>query len=74
MTSYISSVTIFAKIKVNSYDYLPIEKSLTLHNVAIFFKSVLDKDHDHYYYKIFSEKYSCNNNLIININNNLKIN
>ena len=34
----------FAKIKVDSYDSLPIEKRLTLHNVIIHIKSVLNKD------------------------------
>ena len=34
----------FAKIKVDSYDSLPIEKILTLHNVLIHIKSVLNKD------------------------------
>ena len=48
----------FAKIKVDSYDSLPIEKRLTLHNVIIHIKSVLNKDKNHYYYKIFSEKCS----------------
>ena len=48
----------FAKIKVNSYDYLPIEKILTLHNVRILIKSVLNKDKNHYYFKIFLEKCS----------------
>ena len=48
----------FAKIKVDSYDYLPIEKRLTLHNVIIHIKSVLTKDKNHYYYKIFLEKCS----------------
>ena len=46
----------FAKIKLDSYDSLPIEKTLTLHNVIIHIKSVLDKDKNHYYNKIFSEK------------------
>ena len=32
----------FAKIKVDSYDSLPIEKRLALHNVAILIKSVLN--------------------------------
>ena len=48
----------FAKIKVDSYDSLPIEKILTLHNVIIHIKSVLKKDKNHYYYKIFLEKCS----------------
>ena len=46
----------FAKIKVDSYDFLPIEKRLTLRNITIHIKSVLNKDKNHYYYKIFSEK------------------
>ena len=40
---YISS-HYFSKIKVDSYDSLPIEKILTLHNVIILIKSVLNKD------------------------------
>ena len=48
----------FAKIKVDSYDFLPIEKTLTLHNVIILIKSVLSKNKNHYYYKIFLEQYS----------------
>ena len=48
----------FVKIKVDSYDSLPIEKILTLHNVIIHIKSVLNKDKNHYYYKIFLEKCS----------------
>ena len=39
----------FAKIKVIFYDSLPIEKTLTLHNVIILIKSVLYKDKNHYY-------------------------
>ena len=46
----------FTKIKIDSYDYLPLEKTLTLNNVIILIKSVLDKNH--YYYKIFLEKCS----------------
>ena len=34
----------FAKIKVGSYDSLPVEKILTLNNVIIYIKSVLNKD------------------------------
>ena len=46
----------FQKIKVDSYDSLPIEERLTLHNVIILIKSVLNKDY--YYYKIILEKCS----------------
>ena len=48
----------YAKIKADSYDSLPIEKLLTLHNVIMLIKSVLNKDKIHYYYKIFLEKCS----------------
>ena len=48
----------FAKIKFSSYDCLPIEKSLTLHNVIIHVKSVLNKDKNHGYDKIFLVKCS----------------
>ena len=43
----------FSKIKVDFYDSLSIGKRLTLHNVIIHIKSVLNKDKNHYYYKIF---------------------
>ena len=46
----------FMKIKLDSYDSLPIEKRLTLYNVTIHIKSVLNKDKNHYYYEIFLEK------------------
>ena len=39
----------FAKVKVDSFDSLPIEKRLTLHNVIILIQSVLNKDKNHYY-------------------------
>ena len=48
----------FGKIKVDSYDSLPIEKRLAVHNVIILIKSVLNKDKNHYYYNIFLEKCS----------------
>ena len=48
----------FAKIKVDSHDSLPIEKILTLHNVIVLIKSVLNNDENHYY-KIYLEKCSC---------------
>ena len=40
------------KIKVDSYDSLPIEKAFTLHNIIILIKSVLNKDQYHYYYEV----------------------
>ena len=48
----------YTKIKVDSYDSLLIKKRLTLHNVIILIKSVLNKDKYHYYYKIVLEKLS----------------
>ena len=39
-------------------DSLAIEKRLTLHDVIIHIKSDLNKDKNHYYYKIFLEKSS----------------
>ena len=48
----------FAKIKVDSYDSLPIGKRLTSHNVLKLMKLVLNKDKNYYYYKIFLEKCS----------------
>ena len=46
----------FARIKIDSYGSLPIEKTLTLHNIIILIKLVLNKDQNHYYYNIFLEK------------------
>ena len=45
-------------MKVDSYDSLPIEKTVTLHNVIIIIQSVLNKNKNYYYYKIFLEKCS----------------
>ena len=47
---------ILAKIIIDSYNSLPIEKKLTLHNVVILIKPVFDKDKNNYYYNIFLEK------------------
>ena len=48
----------YAKIKADSYDSLPFEKTLTLHNAIICIKLVFNKDQNHYYYDRFLEKYS----------------
>ena len=45
----------FAKIKVDFYDSLPIEERLTLRNIAIHIKSLLNKDKNYNYYKNFLE-------------------
>ena len=44
------------KIIVDSYDSLPIQTCLTLQNIVILIKSVLNKDKNIYNYKIFLEK------------------
>ena len=49
----------FAKIKVDSYDSLPIVKALTFNNVVMLAKPVLNKDRNHYYYEILLEKCLC---------------
>ena len=46
----------YAKIKVDSYDSLPLEKRIIFHNVIILIKSVFHKDKNNYYYNIFLEK------------------
>ena len=46
----------FAKIRIDSYNSLPIEKILTFHNVIILIKSVIDENKNKYYYNIFLEK------------------
>ena len=48
----------FAEIKLDSYGSLPIEKILTLQNVIIHIKSILNKDKNYYYCNIFLEKCS----------------
>ena len=48
----------YMKVKVDSYDSLPLEKTMTFHNVMIFLKSVQNKDKNNYYYNIFLEKSS----------------
>ena len=48
----------YARIKVDSYDYLTREKTLTLHNVIIHIKSVYNRNRNHDYYNIFLEKCS----------------
>ena len=46
----------YAKIKVDSYDFLPLEKTLVFYNVVIYIKSVFNKDKNNYYYNVFFEK------------------
>ena len=49
----------FGKIRIDSNNFLPIERILTFHNVIIRMKSVVNKTENKYYYKIFLEKASC---------------
>ena len=46
----------FARIRIDSYNSLPIEKILTFDNVIILIKSVVNKNKNNYYYNIFLEK------------------
>ena len=46
----------FARIRIDSYNHLPIEKKLNVPNVMILIKSVVNKDKSNYYYNIFLEK------------------
>ena len=48
----------YAKIKIDSYDSWPQEKTVTFHNVIIHTKSVFNKDENNYYYNIFLENAS----------------
>ena len=48
----------YTKIKVNSYGSFPIEKRLTLQNVKMLIKSVLNNDKNHYYHDKFLGKCS----------------
>ena len=50
---------IMRKIKVDSYDSLPLEKILTLQNVIKLINSVFDKDKNNIYFNIFLENGSC---------------
>ena len=45
----------FARIRIDSNNSLPIEKTVTFHNARILIKSVVDKNKN-YYYNIFLEK------------------
>ena len=46
----------YAKIKVDSYYSLPLEKTMTFHNVIVLIKLAFNKDKYDYYYDIFLEK------------------
>ena len=46
----------FARIRIDSYNYLPTEKILTFNNVIMLIKSVVNKNKNGYYHNIFLEK------------------
>ena len=46
----------FERIRIDSYNSLPIEKTQTFHNVIILIKLVVNKNKNNYYYNIFLEK------------------
>ena len=57
----------YARIEVDSYDSLALEKIQTLHNIIIFIISVFNKNQNHHYYIIFLEE--CSIQLSKNNNN-----
>ena len=48
----------YVRIKVDSYDALPLEKTLTLRNGMLnkYWRKIFNKNQNHYYYNIFLEK------------------
>ena len=46
----------FARIRIDSYNSLPIENILTFHNAIILFKSVVNENKNNHCYNIFLEK------------------
>ena len=44
------------RIKINSDDDLPSEKLLNMHNVVIFIKSIINKNHNNNYYQLSFRK------------------
>ena len=46
----------FARIRIDSYDSLTIEKILTFHIAKILIKSVVNKNKNEYYYNIYLQK------------------
>ena len=43
----------FARMRIDSFDSLPIEKTMTFYNVIILIKSVFNRNKNEYYYNIF---------------------
>ena len=46
----------FGRIRIDSYNSLPLKKILTFHNVIILIKSVVNQNKNKYYYNIFLAK------------------
>ena len=55
--SYIISHN-YTKAKVDSYDFLPLEKAITFHDVVVLTKSVFDNDKNNCYYNILLKNVS----------------
>ena len=57
-------IIILGRIRIDSDNSLPIEKTLTFHNVIIFIKSVVNENKNNYFSNIFLEKgfYKDNSN------------
>ena len=49
-------IIILGRIRIDSDNSLPIEKTLTFHNVIIFIKSVVNENKNNYFSNIFLEK------------------
>ena len=54
----------FRKIRIDSYNYLPIKKIMTFNNIIIFVKSVVNKNKNKYYYDMFLENGSYKDKLV----------
>ena len=46
----------FGRIRIDSYNYLPIEVILTFQNAIILIKSIVNKNKNEYYCNIFLQK------------------
>ena len=50
----------YTKIKINSDNDLPLEKTINMQNVAIVIKSIFNKNHNYFYLEMLLEKCSYN--------------
>ena len=48
---------IYAKIKIDSDDDLPLNETMTFHNVIILLKSAFNKNQNYHYYNTFLEQF-----------------